>query len=295
MLVFVLTSGVTAEVLLLPRARAEIEKDLKALYGPERLSVSFDSKAFLVEMTTATLSHLGVELETVDSARAASAADRFISPVEFSKVSFDLRRVHFDRRRVLGGVSAFEAEEGEMSAYIDEGEFNRFLKSEGYGITVTIAPGEVSATADVVGDGSRPFKISAVSTVEITGTSLALVPGTIDQKGVEVRSARIALEAVIPIPPVAGIRATSIELLDHQIVLKAPVTKLYGEVPEVPGPEGGGPADSTPTAAPEIAPPPPRSPTKTATFRPSPRQTAQAGSPSPTRSPLSPTTTRSPR
>lgn len=231
LLVFALTSGLTAQILLLPRARAELERDLRAIYNPERVEVSFDSRAFLVALTTATLPRLTVELDTVDSGPAASAADRFITSVQFSRVTFDLARVHFDRRRVLGGVSAFEAEHGEMTARISEAEFNRFLKSEGFGVTVTIGPGEVSATADVVADGARPFKISAKSVLEITGTALALTPGTVDQKGVEIRSARLALEAVVPIPPVAGVRATSIELLEDQIVLRAPVTRLYGEAP----------------------------------------------------------------
>ncbi len=285
-IVFVLTSAVTAQALLLPRAKGELEKDLRALYDPKEMTVVIDSKVFLIDVANAGIRQLTVDLGGVDSARAASAADRFISPIEFSEVRFDLHGVHFDRRKILGGISAFEAERGSLEVRIEEGEFNKYLQSEGYGLTVTVSGAELSSTADVVGDGNRTFQISARARLEITETSLAVIPEVIDQRGVESKSARLALEALVPIPPVAGFRATSVGLEDHQIVLRAPVTKLYAESLQETAPVEGAGAGETETIEPQIvAPSPPR---------PTPTSTTPTRSPSPTRKSPTPTSTRRP-
>ncbi len=296
LLVFVAASSITAQVVLLPRARAAVEKDLRAIYDPAELRVSWGSRPFVLDIATSRLPWMRVEMESVDSGQTASAADRFITSVRLSSVGLELSNVHFDRRKVLGGVTAFEAETGEMKAVLDEAELNKFLKAEGYSLTVTIMPGEISATADVLGESNKLLQISAKAALELTGTSIALVPHSIDQKGVEARSARLALEAVVPVPPVAGIRATSIETLQGALVLKAPVTRLYG-VPEeyTPQTEGTPGADhgdvvATPTLPASTASPSPTRPS------PSPTRTSATRSPTPTaRRTQSPTPTRSPR
>jgi hypothetical protein len=292
LLVFLVTSGLTAQAVLLPRARAELEKDLKAMYNPEKIDISFDSKVFLVDMTTGRLPRLRVDMDMLDSAQAASAADRFITPVKFSRVTFDLTNVHFDRRRVLGGVSAFEAEGGEMTARVSEGEFNRFLHSEGFGVTVTIAPGELSTTAQVVGDHAKSFQISAKSDLEITGTALALEPKSVDQKGVELKSAKLALEAVVPIPPVAGIRATKVELGDRELILTAPAKRLYGEAAADVDSGSGSPEELTQTATAAQTATPAPSPTGTTAGRASP---TSSPTPKKAKSTPSPTSTRTTR
>ncbi len=294
LLVFVAASSITAQVVLLPRARAAVEKDLRAIYDPAELRVAWGSRPFVLDIATSRLPSMRVEMKSVDSGQTASAADRFITSVRLSSVSFELSNVHFARRKVLGGISAFEAETGEMKAVLEEGELNKFLEAEGYSVTVTITPGEVSATADVLGEGNKVLQISARASLELTGTSIALVPDSIDQKGVETRSARLALEAVVPVPPVAGIRATSIETAQGALVLRAPVTRLYGIPEESSSPTEGAPgadqsaAVATPTVPPGTASPSPTrpspSPTRTSATRSPTPTTRRTQNPSPTRS-----------
>jgi len=278
-IVFLVTAGLSAQMLLLPRAKAAVTKDLKALYNPEELEVSFGTRAFLADMVSGKLPSLSVRMNHVDTAQAATASDRFISPVNFSEVSFVLSDVHFDRRRVMGGVSAFESERGQVTARLEQSEFNRFLRAEGFAITVTLAPGDVSVAADVSGDGSRTLHLSARALLEISDTMLTLEPKAIDQKGVETSSAKAALSAVLPIPPIAGIRARSVETFDGYMLLSASVNKLYGEEPSQEQPPGfqeselsdASPSQTVPASPKETSSPPPtRKPTPSRTPSPTP-------------------------
>jgi hypothetical protein len=279
---------------LQPKVRSEIEKDLRAIYAPEgSTSVKLNSTFFAIDIARGQIESIEAELEGVDTARAATAADRFLAPVLFERVSFFLEHVEFERARVLGGAYSFRARQGVVEAVISERELTRYLQAQGYPVTVTISPAEISETTIARTDTGQLFAISGSARLEISGTMLAFTPVRVDQKGIEVATARKALEMLVPVPSIAGIRPTSVEPAIGGLVLRAPTQAFFGELEDSSGKPleaeagRGGAGNTTPVS-------PDSSPRQAPSPSPSPTRTRTTSSPTPTKATAPPAKTASP-
>lgn len=285
-------AAIVGQTYLRSRSLAEIEKDLKAVYDPDgSVVVSAETSVFVVDVVRGRLPQLAVSMDEVDSAQAASAFERFLTPIRFSRVRFDLHGVRFSPTKVLGGANAFEADSGSLVAEVSDSELTNYFQSQGYALTLTVSPEEVSVTTRALGYAGNMLLLSGKARLELTDNALALVPIEVDQRGVERSTALDALEAFAPIPSLAAIRFQSVRLGDRVVSLEAPTRKLFGEetpeAPEsqVPGPPGIATTVPSPTAEPTESPRP---------ASPTPRQRSTPKTPSSPTVKLSPSPTKTP-
>jgi len=219
LVVLVLLALVAGEVVLRPLAQRAVAEDVQDRYQlDQRPSVHLGGFPFLVRVAMGNLPSATGRLR-----------DTTIEGLTLEDVELRLQDVSFDTLGLLGGDGEVRAGAGQAAVTVVDVDLSRYLTDRGLAFDVRFAPGQVTVggTVSVAGTDVR---VEATGTLAIQDGQLSFTPAgiqlvgsratlTVPQAVLDTFRDRVAF--TVPLPEVAGVQLTSLEIGTGTATLRA--------------------------------------------------------------------------
>ena len=210
---------VAGEVLLRPLAQRAVAEDVQDRYQlDQRPSVHLGGFPFLVRVV---MGHL--------PSATGRLRDTTIEGLTLEEVELRLQDVRFDTFDLLGGDGEVRADAGQATVAVADVDLSRYLADRGLSFDVRFTPGQVTVGGTVTVAGTD-VRVEATGALAIQDGQLGFRPAgiqlvgsratlTVPQAVLDTFRDRVAF--TVPLPEVAGVQLTSLEIGTGTATLRA--------------------------------------------------------------------------
>ena len=201
-----------------PLAERAIARKVREDHGLTRTpEVSLSGFPFAVQVARGELDGASVVLEDYD-----------VAGLRLERAELDLTDVTFDPARLIDGRSRVDAANASFAATVTETAVTAYLAGEGIGLTVGFQPGGLQVSGVVPVQG-QSLDVTAGGDLAVDGSSLSFRPTTFSADGAAppeavLETAADTLGFTVPLPAVAGVQVSGVQLGAAEATLTADVT-----------------------------------------------------------------------
>jgi hypothetical protein len=208
LVLLVLAALVAGEVIVRPLAERAVAEDIQARYAlDERPSVSLGGFPFLVRVAMGRLPSADGRLR-----------DLTVEGFTVQQADLRLQDVRFDLVRLASGDGQVSADSGQAEATVSDVDLTNYLAGLGLDFDVRFTPGAVTVGGAVTVAGVE-VRVQATGTLAIQDGQLSFAPQSVEAGNASVTvpkglldNFRRAVAFTVPIPEVAGVQLTDLEL-----------------------------------------------------------------------------------
>jgi hypothetical protein len=217
LVLLVLAALVAGEVIVRPVAERAVGEDIQARYElEERPSVTLGGFPFLVRVALGRLPSAEGQLQNVT-----------VEGFTVQEANLRLHDVRFDVVRLADGDGQVSADSGRAEATVSDVDLTNYLAGLGFDFDVRFTPGEVTVGGSVAVAGTE-VRVQATGVLTMSEGRLSFAPA-----GVEVGTATVTVPQnlldgfrrtvafTVPVPAVAGVQLTDLELGSGTATLRA--------------------------------------------------------------------------